>query len=79
MGRDTDSWSRVTSQKFGAPINVATFIDGTHLPLRRAVGPFALQKHYYNGHKAQHTLAYLGVVSPDGILRLFWGPAHHHG
>ena len=53
------------------------FIDGT---IRSICRPSVDQQEFYNGHDRVHALKFQSVVSPDGIIRHFFGPVsgRHH-
>lgn len=59
-------------QERGAPLaRCWGFIDGT---IRAIARPQRHQRLWYNGWKRKHALKYQAVDSPDGIIRMLWGP-----
>ncbi|CAB1098008.1 unnamed protein product [Ectocarpus sp. CCAP 1310/34] len=56
----------------GAPLTRCWgFIDGT---IRAISRPKRNQRLWYNGWKRKHALKYQAIDTPDGIIRMLWGP-----
>ncbi|CAB1120410.1 unnamed protein product [Ectocarpus sp. CCAP 1310/34] len=47
------------------------FVDGT---IRAISRPKRNQRLWYNGWKRKHALKYQAIDTPDGIIRMLWGP-----
>jgi DDE superfamily endonuclease len=60
----TEKCGEAVTQCFG-------FLDGTHLQTCR---PSVGQEAVYSGHKRHHGLKFQSVVTPDGLLVMFFGP-----
>lgn len=71
-------WREAISRKFGPPkenqLNLFGFIDGTMREMCKPGGPFINQESVLDGHHYMPALGYLGVIAPDGLFALFFGP-----
>lgn len=62
----------------GAPLNGCWgFIDGT---ARHIARPSVDQEIFYSGHERAHSLKFLSIVTPDGLVSMMLGPyeGRHH-
>jgi len=50
------------------------FIDGTHQSICRPRPETCNQELFYSGHKHDHSLQFLAVVTPDGLVASMYGP-----
>ena len=50
------------------------FIDGTHQSICRPRPETADQEIFFSGHKHDHTMQFLAVVVPDGLIACIYGP-----
>lgn len=50
------------------------FIDGTHKSICRPRPDTADQELFYSGHKHDHTMQFLVIVTPDGLIASIYGP-----
>jgi len=50
------------------------YIDGSVVYIQRPGGPDGRQRSMYNGHVRQHTMNYLGAITPNGIWAMVRGP-----
>jgi len=71
FGPSLGGFSHAIGQKQSVLENVWGFIDGT---LLRTCRPSKYQRFLYNGHHKHHGLKFLFVRTPDGIVRLCYGP-----
>jgi hypothetical protein len=62
-------------QRQGEPSGrVWGFIDGTHRPIRRSRLETAPKEELYSAYKKFHSMEYLVIVTPDGLLACLRGP-----
>jgi hypothetical protein len=62
-------------QRGGKPTGrIGGFIDGTHRKIARPHPESAPQEKLYSAYKKSHTMQYLAVVTPDGLLACVRGP-----
>jgi len=66
-----EEFAQKISAKQGVLENVWAFIDGTFKSLAR---PSSHQEQFYNGKEREHGIKFQSVTTPDGIIRMFWGP-----
>lgn len=50
------------------------FMDGTHKSICRPRPDTADQELFYSGHKHDHTMQFLAIVTPDGLIASIYGP-----
>jgi len=63
------------TQQKGKPSGlISGFVDGTHKQICRPRPETEDQEMFWSGHKHMHSIEFLAVVTPDGIISCIYGP-----
>lgn len=69
-------WKERISAAMGSDerLEIFAFIDGTEREICKPGGGFLNALAVWDGHHNMPALGYLGLISPEGLFFLFWGP-----